>query len=288
MLMIYSKENDQNTQAIKVKTLFLFDMDGTVYIENQIIHGAAEFLQTIKKMGRKKFFLTNNSSKPKTEYFRKLKGFGVEVSEEEIITSNRLTAAYLNLHYPRAKVMYLGNYEASEEMKKMGINVIPPYKRNLDRKIDVAVIAYDTGITYEKISVFSYFLNQNVPYIATHPDINCPSEIGLIPDVGSFISMFERSTGRIPETILGKPSTSVLDFVFSTDEINKNDVVFIGDRLYTDIKLANDSKIMSVLVLSGETKIEDVEKSNYSPDLIVDSLEDLNKIFEEENAYEHN
>jgi len=285
--MIYSKENDQALQTIKDKKIFLFDMDGTIYIENQIIQGAVEFLQVIKKNGKKKFFFTNNSSKPKAEYFRKLKGYGIEVLEEEIITSNRLAAAFLNHHFPKARVLYLGNYEASEEMKKMGINVIPPYKRNLDKKIDVAVIAYDTGITYEKISVFSYFLNQNVPYIATHPDINCPSEIGLIPDVGAFISMFERSTGRIPETILGKPSTDVLDYALSTEEISKDDVVFIGDRLYTDIKLANDAKIMSVLVLSGETKLENVEKSNYSPDLIVDSLEDLYNIFKEENGYEH-
>jgi HAD superfamily hydrolase (TIGR01450 family) len=284
--MIYSIENEAVLLTLKRKNVFLFDMDGTIYIDDRVINGAVEFLNLIKKNGCERFFFTNNSSKTREEYYHKLKGFGINTSTDEIITSNRITAAYLKKHYPNARILYMGNYEAASEIKDFGLNIIPPYKRFLDKKIDVAVLAYDTGINYEKISVFSYFLKQNIPYIATHPDINYPSNIGLIPDVGAFIAMFERSTGRTPDQILGKPSTVILDYVFQENNINRKDAVFFGDRLYTDIKMANDSNVSSVLVLSGESQIEDVEKYPYSPDLIVDSLLDLYQLYKGENQNE--
>src|SRR6056297_854735 len=205
--MIYSKENESVTELMRKKEVFLFDMDGTIYIDDHLIKGAVEFMKLLKRKGSMRFFFTNNSSNTRKEYFHKLRGFGINISEEEIITSNRITAAYLKEHYPKARIMYMGNFETAKEIKDMGLNIIPPYSRNLSSKIDVAVIAYDTGINYEKISVFSHFLNQKIPYIATHPDINCPSKNGMIPDVGSFIAMFERSTGRKPDVILGKPSS---------------------------------------------------------------------------------
>jgi len=261
-------------------------MDGTIYIDNHLIKGAAELMALLKSTDRMRFFFTNNSSKTRKEYFHKLRGFGFDMSEEQIITSNRITADYLKEHYPKARILYLGNYETAKEIKDMGLNIIPPYNRNLSSKIDVAVIAYDTGINYEKISVFSHFLRQKVPYIATHPDINCPSTKGMIPDVGSFIAMFECSTGRTPDLILGKPSKTILDFVFKKEGVDKNEAVFIGDRLYTDIKMANDTNVASILVLSGESKLDDVEKYDYSPDLIVDSLLDLCELIEGENKNE--
>jgi len=283
--MIYSKENESFLTNLKKKGVFLFDMDGTLYIDKKLIPGAVEFIHLLKRNGCKRFFFTNNSSKTREEYYHKLKGFGISTSEEEIITSNRLTATYLLEHYPKARIMYMGNFETAKEIKDFGLNIIPPYERYLDKRVDVAVMAYDTGINYEKIKVFSHFLKQNIPFIVTHPDINCPSKIGLIPDVGSFIAMFERSTGRKPDLVLGKPSTAVLDFVFQEYGINKSEAVFIGDRLYTDIKMACDSNISSILVLSGESRLEDLENYDYSPDLTVDSLFDLYKLYggEKEN-----
>ncbi len=284
--MIYLKENESVQLTLKKKSVFLFDMDGTIYIEDSVINGAVEFLKLVRKNGCERYFFTNNSSKTREEYYHKLKGFGINTSKEEIITSNRITATHLIKHYPNARILYMGNYEAASEIKDFGLNIIPPYKRFLDKKIDVAVLAYDTGINYEKISVFSYFLKQNIPYIATHPDINCPSNMGLIPDVGAFIAMFERSTGRTPDQILGKPSTAILDYIFQEKNINKKDAVFIGDRLYTDIKMATDANVSSILVLSGESKIEDVASYPYSPDLIVDSLLDLYQLYERDNKNE--
>lgn len=284
--MIYSKENKSFEITLRDKKIYLFDMDGTVYIDDGLINGAVELIQLLKKRGNKCFFFTNNSSKTRKEYFHKLRGFGIDLSEEEIITSNRITASYLKNNHPTARIMYMGNFEATKEIKDFGLNILPPYKRNLDKRIDVAVMAYDTGINYEKISVFAHFLNQNILYIVTHPDINCPSKTGMIPDVGSFIAMFEKSTGRKPDLIMGKPSTVILEYLFAQEGIEKTAAVFIGDRLYTDIKMAQDVGISSVLVLSGESQLNDVKKGVHSPDLIVDSLYDLYKLFEEENANE--
>jgi len=284
--MIYSKLNDSFLETIKKKNVFLFDMDGTLYIDDKLIKGASEFLNLLKRKGYKRFFFTNNSSKTREEYFHKLRGFGINANREEIITSNRITATYLKENFPKGRILYMGNFETASEIKNLGLNIIPPFKRNIEQKIDVAVMAYDTGINYEKITVFSYFLNQNIPYIVTHPDINCPSSIGMIPDVGSFIAMFEKSTGRQPDLVIGKPSTSVIDFVLQTNGYNRNEAIFIGDRLYTDIKMATDAKIASILVLSGESKLEDIDKYDFSPDLVIDSLDDLTAFYKGELQHE--
>ncbi len=281
--MIYLKENDEITIDLKKKKVFLFDMDGTIYIDDQVIHGAVDFIQYLKSNGYKRYFFTNNSSKTREEYFHKLRGFGIDLHEEEIITSNRITADYLKENHSAAKILYMGNFEATKEIKSFGLNIIPPYKRNMDKKIDIAVMAYDTGINYEKIVVFSHFLKKNVLYIVTHPDINCPSETGMLPDVGAFISMFKSSTGRDPDLIMGKPSAHILNYIIEKEQINKQEAIFIGDRVYTDIKMAKDTDISSILVLSGESELSDVEKYNYSPDLIVDSLLDLYDVFKGEN-----
>lgn len=280
--MIYSKQNNPLIKSLKEKNVFLFDMDGTIYIDNKLIKGSNELFNLLKRKGCKRFFLTNNSSKTREEYYHKLKGFGINIVREDIITSNRIMGAFLKDKYPKARILYMGNFQAASEIKDFGLNIIPPYKRNLDKKIDVAVMAYDTGINYEKITVFSYFLNKDIPYIVTHPDINCPSNIGMIPDIGSFIALFERSTGRKPDLVLGKPSTTILDLFFKENNIQKNHTVFIGDRLYTDIKMAKDFNISSILVLSGESSLEDIEKFNDTPDLVVDSLYDIYKLLEGE------
>jgi NagD protein len=274
--MISSKENEKLLSALKEKKLFLFDMDGTIYIDDQPIDGAVDFIKSLLDDDEKKvYFFTNNSSKSRNDYVFKLKSIGLAIKKENIISSNQIAAHYINEHYTGAKVLYLGNFEASQEMKEFNVNVIPSYVKNLDQKATVALLAYDTGINYEKIKVFAYFLNKGISYIATHPDINCPSKIGGIPDVGSFIEMFAASTGRYPDKTLGKPSIEVLDFAMKLGNCEKEETVFFGDRMYTDIKMAVDNAITSVLVLSGETGIGDLQKYDYSPDFVIDSLKSL-------------
>ncbi|MFW5871672.1 MAG: hypothetical protein ACOCUT_01060, partial [bacterium] len=139
--MIYSKGNESSLKELRKKSVFLFDMDGTLYIEDKLIKGVADFLNLLKSHGCKRFFFTNNSSKTREEYYHKLNGFGINASAEEIITSNRITGAYLKEHHPKARIMYMGNFEAAKEIKDFGLNIIPPFKRNLDKIIDVAVMA---------------------------------------------------------------------------------------------------------------------------------------------------
>lgn len=276
--MISLKGNKKLISVLNEKELFLFDMDGTIYIGNKPIDGAFQVIKKIIEAGKKVFFFTNNSSKSKNEYVLKLKGFGLDIKKENIISSNQVAANYINEHYKGARVLYLGNFETSSEMKEYGVNVLPAYEKNMDQKIDIALMAYDTGLNYEKIKTFAYFLNKGVKYMATHPDINCPSKMGLIPDVGSFIEMFAASTGRHPDKVLGKPSVEVLDFALKLGNTPKEKTVFFGDRMYTDILMAKQNDMTSVLVLSGETKHEDLEKYDYEPDFIIDSLKTLSTL----------
>ncbi|HOO31777.1 MAG TPA: HAD-IIA family hydrolase [Thermotogota bacterium] len=276
--MISLSENEKLIDLINQKELFLFDMDGTVYLDNEPIDGSIEFIKKITKNGKKVFFFTNNSSKSRNDYVLKLKMMGLNVKKEDVITSNQVAAHYINEHHKGARVLYLGNFPASQEMKEYGINVIPAYEKNIAQKVDIALMAYDTAINYEKIKVFTYFLNKGVRYIVTHPDINCPSTIGGIPDVGAFMELFAASTGRYPDKILGKPSVEVLDFAMKLGDCSKEKTIFFGDRMYTDIRMAVNNHITSVLVLSGETQIGDLEKYDYAPDFIIESIKSLSTL----------
>jgi 4-nitrophenyl phosphatase/NagD protein len=141
-------------------------------------------------------------------------------------------------------------------------------------KADVVVLGFDTTLTYEKIWKACDLIRDGLPYIATHPDFNCPTETGFMPDVGSFMTMIEASTGRKADVIIGKPYHHIVDAVVDKTGYALNEIAMIGDRLYTDIALGK-AGIKTVLVLSGETKLEDLENSEFEPDIVVRDLKDL-------------
>ncbi len=140
---------------------------------------------------------------------------------------------------------------------------------------EYVVLGYDTELTYEKLRQASIYLLNNVPLLATHKDIVCPTPQGPIPDIGSMLALIEKATGKTPLKIFGKPNKEMILHVMKRHNAAGKDTVVIGDRLYTDMELARKSGTGFVLVLSGETKRPDVENSSDWPDLIIKSLNDL-------------
>ena len=246
---------------------FVIDMDGTIYKGGKAIPGAPGFIDELKKRKVPFVFLTNNSAHGRRFYYEKVRGMGFDVGLENILTSTIATIRYLKGHRPGKTVYPLGSPQFNEEIRAAGITVD-------DRDPDIVLLAFDTTMSYEKINNAYHFLTAGSELIATHPDDLCPTEDGYDVDIGPFIRLFESITDR-KATVIGKPNRRMLEMAAEAMDADVNDLVMVGDRLYTDIKMAYDNGITSVLVLTGETKMGDLEASDVKPTFIVDSVADI-------------
>lgn len=247
---------------------FALDMDGTIYLGEQWIEGAVEFIENIKSAGKEYVFLTNNSSKNASVYVEKLKRMGLSITEDQIVTSGQATISYLKKKFKDKRVFLLGNSLLAEEFEQAGIV--------LDNESpEVVVTAFDTTITYDKMCKVCDFVRMGLPYISTHPDYNCPTETGFIPDAGAIHAFIHASANRYPDHIIGKPSGEIIDYLLERFNLQREKVAMVGDRLYTDIAAGRNNGLKSVLVLSGEASLEDLKDSEIKPHLIFDSVKEM-------------
>lgn len=257
--------------TLQEKTIYLLDMDGTIYLGDELIDGSKEFLKTLKDKGKRYIFLTNNSSKNKHSYVEKLNNLGIDATEEEVFTSGEATTMYLSKLKPGARIYLLGTPALEEEFQRAGF--ILERKRNKD--IDYVVLGFDTTLTYEKLWAACEYVSEGVEYIATHPDFNCPlPNDKFMPDAGAMAALIEASTGKTP-IVIGKPNKEVVESIASKYGLDKNSMAMVGDRLYTDIKTGLNAGITSVLVYSGETKVEDYNNSEIRADYVFNSVKDM-------------
>jgi len=253
---------------LKTKKVFLMDMDGTFYLGNTLIPGSLDFIDRLLQSGKSFYFLTNNSSHNANFYASKLFKMGLKtIQKSQIITSGEICSWYLQRLKPQGRVFLLGTKELEHDLLKAGL-------MSVQNNPDFVVLGFDKTLTYNKLERACHFIREGIPFYATHPDINCPTEHGPIPDTGSMIKMIEASTGVSPK-IYGKPYPEVVDYVAFRTKTTKEDIVMIGDRLYTDIAMGKKSGITTILVLTGETKIDDVKSSPWQPDYIFPSLKDI-------------
>ncbi|KYZ75591.1 HAD family hydrolase [Anaerosporomusa subterranea] len=248
-------------------TCFLLDMDGTVYLGDKLLPGALEFLQQAKQAGSDLLFLTNNSSRSTAYYAEKLTRMGWPASPQDILTSGMATAAYIHSLQPKARVYLVGTQELADEFSTWGLILTSDAP-------DFVVLGFDTTLTYHKLQTACQLITDGVCYIATHPDINCPTETGYIPDCGAMIALIQASTGRLPK-VIGKPNKEIIEAAFSRKPYSTRQMAMIGDRLYTDMATAKNAGITGILVLSGETKQEHLAESPIEPDYVFDNLGEL-------------
>ncbi len=247
---------------------FTLDLDGTLYLGDRWIDGALDFLRKISASGRHYYFLTNNSSRNPEAYLSKLRRMGLEVESDSIITSGQATTFYLKNVFSGKRAFLLGNELLTAQFQNDGIHLV-------DVNPEIVVIGFDTTLDYQKLCRVCDFIRSGLPFIATHPDINCPTENGFIPDVGSILAFIHASTFRWPDTIIGKPYGWMADYVFARVGIPKQRIAMVGDRLYTDIAFGKNNGMKSILVLSGETHLEDVKADGTIPDLVFDSVREI-------------
>jgi 4-nitrophenyl phosphatase len=244
---------------------FLLDMDGTFNLGDQIIPGSLHFIEILRALDKDFIFLTNNSSKHRKLYAKKISRLGLPIPEEKVFTSGEATSLHLQTTNPGAKLYVVGTKALEDEFDQHGFHLVQDNP-------DITVLGFDTTLTYEKLWKLCDFVRAGLPYIATHPDFNCPTETGFMPDIGAMIAFVKASTGREPDLVVGKPNRMIVDALAQKMNLPIEDLAMVGDRLYTDIALGKTSGITSCLVLSGETSLPDLIDSEFKPDYIFDNL----------------
>lgn len=261
--------------ALRDVRILLLDMDGTLYLGGRPIPGAADFLRACEARGIRTALLTNNSSRDPRAYEEKLERLGLPFRPGSVTTSGSLAALELGRRDPPPTVLLLGTPALERQMREAGVRLLPP--EEVGERPDVVLLGFDMTLTYARLRAASHWLLRDVEFVATHPDLVCPTEEGPIPDTGSMIALLEAATGRRPDRVLGKPSRALVDLVLEAEGVPHAAAAFVGDRLYTDMRVARNAGITGVLVLSGETRREDVDACPESdrPTLVVDSVADL-------------
>ena len=255
---------DKN-ELIRSKKLWLFDMDGTLYLGDRLYDFTVEMLQTLRRSGRRYLFMTNNSSKSVADYVKKLSRLGIEATEEDFITSSQATAWYLKKHHGGKRLYVCGTASLKAELEREGFTVT----ENVE-DTECIVMGFDTELTFQKLWDISYMLltREDIPYIATNPDYVCPTEFGSVPDCGSVCDMLYNATRRRP-VVVGKPEPLMPQLAMERLGFSREETAVVGDRIYTDVKCGLNAGITGILVMSGETTAEILAESADKPHLVL-------------------
>ncbi len=259
--------------------LFLLDMDGTLYLGDDVFDGAVDFIHSISETGRNYIYLTNNSSRAGVDYITRLRKLGFPCEAENVFTSGMATGEYLNQNYPGAKVYLAGTKAFYRELQSYGIDLVNDENGHTDvDTVDVVVQGFDTELVYEKLDLACHFLRRGAKFIAANPDWVCPMPADeVLPDCGSICALLTAASGVKPEYI-GKPNRNMIDVVSKMTGVPNENICAVGDRLYTDIAVAANAGSVSVCVLSGESSEQDIAESEVKPDYVLKDVAEIAKI----------
>ena len=274
-------------KTLKDTELFVLDMDGTFYLGDEILDGALDFLESVKRAGKRYIFFTNNSSVSSENYIEKLKKMNCHISKDMIMTSGDVMIRFLKSKYPDKSVYLLGTPELEKSFREAGINL---FESERDEKAamshaicenipDIVVVAFDKTLNYEKLSNACVYIMKGAKFLATHLDINCPVKEGFIPDCGAMCAAIELST-KVSPKFVGKPFKETVDMVVDATGVDASKISFVGDRIYTDVATGVNNGAMGDLVLTGECKLSEVPDSDVQPDVIFDSIKEMGELLE--------
>ncbi|HOH92798.1 MAG TPA: HAD-IIA family hydrolase [Anaerolineaceae bacterium] len=255
---------NKESEKKNIKALML-DMDGTFYMGDVLLPGALELMSFLNEREIPFSFLTNNSSKSADDYVKKLIGLGVKPEDARVYTSGDATFDYVLREHAGKKVFLMGTQSLRESFEKAGICLV-------EEDPDLVVLGYDTELTYPVLTRFCDFVRAGLPYLATHPDVNCPVLGGYAPDIGAMMAMIEASTGRKADLILGKPNPGIVEGLAFKWGLRNDEILMVGDRLYTDIMMGKTAGVKTALVLTGEASREDLQSAEHQPDWVVEDL----------------
>ncbi len=260
---------------------FIFDLDGTIYLGEAVLPGAAECVRELRRRGKKIIFVSNKPLAPRADYAAKLTRLGIPTPETEIITSAYVLARHLATTAPRLVLYVVGEEYLIDEFKAHGLQVAPEFldqdpKELIDPQgIDAVVVAFDRTLTYRKLNTAYQALCRGARFFATNADKTCPMPGGAIPDAGAIIAALEHITGRKLELLAGKPSSLMMQVAANLLGLPPQRCLITGDRLETDIRMGQDAGMQTAVVLTGVSTREQAERMPAPPNLIIDHLGEL-------------
>lgn len=252
-----SRIDEKGYVMLQKKKLFLFDIDGTLALGNQLIDGARELLDYLKQTGKSVFYITNNSTRRQQDYVDYFAQWNIAVPEEAFVTAGIITAEYFQKNFADKKIFLMATPEFTAELVSRGLYIVERYEAG----IDCVLVCLDRTLTYQKLADACRILqDKNVLFYATNPDLNCPVDFGAIPDCGSICTMIEQATGRTPKYI-GKPEPDIVEACRRISGHSREETIVIGDRINTDLACATNAGVDGVLVLSGAVTKEEAVAS---------------------------
>lgn len=259
----------------------IFDLDGTVYLGDRAIPGAVDCIQRLRQMGKKVLFISNKPIEPRARYAAKLTRLGIPTPEEDVINSAFVLGHYLASHLPDKQYYVVGEERLRQEMRSYGLTVVDEFTSQDAREvidptgIDAVIVAFDRTLDYRKLNTAYQALVHGARFFATNADATCPVAGGAVPDAGATIAYLELSTGRKLELLGGKPSVLMMDVARQLLQLPAPRCLLVGDRLETDMRMGQQAGFRTALVLSGVTRIEDLESVDKPPDYVLRSIAGL-------------
>ena len=284
---------------LKNKSFFIFDMDGTIYLEDKPLPNAIDLIAKINNHKNKRMiYFTNNASKNPSYYLDKLNRIGFPASKEQILTSADVLIKFLKSHRKNKNIFLLGTPYLEDMFKENNITLVndsvgttapdrPPIKTGVKSNSrraeggapyeitpDIVVTSFDTTLTYAKLERACTYIRNGIEWLTTHPDINCPVENGYIPDCGAINELIRVSTNKPLPKAFGKPYGEVIDMIEEIYGEKRENMAIFGDRLYTDIALGKKNSMTAVLLLTGEATLDEALAlpGDLQPDLIFENL----------------
>jgi HAD superfamily hydrolase (TIGR01450 family) len=259
-------------EDLKRKKLFLFDMDGTIYLDDDLFAGVLELLDYVRQIGGRSVFVTNNSSKNVSGYVEKLHRLGIAATADDLMTSTRATGLYLQKAHTDGKIYVLGTQALYDALN---LEYHLPVTKELEPDITCLTMGFDTELTFQKLEDACRLLTKpDLCYIATNPDFVCPVSFGYVPDCGSVTQILYNATKRMPK-VIGKPEATMALLAMKKYGFTKEETLMIGDRIYTDIACGVNAGVCALLVLSGESTMQTVAESKIKPDIILPDIHEL-------------
>jgi NagD protein len=250
-----------------IKKSFLLDMDGVLVRGRTPIPGAQEFITRLTETGTKFLVLTNNPMYTPRDLQHRLKSEGLDIPEDRLFTSAMATAKFLNNQRPNGSAFVIGEAGLTQALYDIGYVLT-------STNPDYVVLGETTFYNFERITQAIRFVAAGARFIATNPDATGPSEKGIMPACGAMAALIEKATGIMPYYI-GKPNPLMMRSALRYLDAHSEETIMVGDRMDTDVIAGMESGVETILVLSGVTKAEDVERFPYRPTRVLPSVADI-------------